>query len=120
MTPEVTSSPRVSPAENGDAAGTTAIDSPAPRARPIRRRKVAGVIRQWLATRELSGAELIRAQIMLALARELDDPAAPRYARPRVAAELRALLVELEADVDARPSRELDVRQLLQDAFRGS
>jgi hypothetical protein len=66
----------------------------------------------------LDGADEVRAQMALVLARELDDPTAPRYARAKVASELRAVLAELEHVGETPQSGDLDVRRLLEEAFR--
>jgi hypothetical protein len=90
------------------------------RSRPIRRRKVVGALRAWLAELELDGADQVRATMALVLAAELDDPTAPRYSRAKIASELRAVLAELEprelAFVDDHG--ELDVRALLAEVLR--
>ena len=57
--------------------------------------KVTEAVERWLAGCEVAGADVVRVELARVLARELDDPEAPRYAKPRVAAELRALLAEM-------------------------
>jgi hypothetical protein len=95
----------------------TAIEPARAKPRTIRRRKVSAAVREWLRGRDLAGLDLVRAQLALALAAEVDDPEAPRYARPRAAAELRALLAELEPPAAAPDEREL-ARRLLEDVLR--
>lgn len=86
-------------------------------ARQIVRGSVAGAVRAWLRGRELDGADLVRAGLALALAREVDDPASPRYARSKISSELRALLAELEGT--PAPAGELDVKRLLGEVVTG-
>jgi hypothetical protein len=88
------------------------------RRRRIRRGRVSGELRKWLAERELVGPDRVRAELALALAAEIDDPDAPRYARPRCAAELRLVLAELDGTAEEiRDHREL-ARELLTGVLR--
>ena len=76
---------------------------------------VVGAIRAWLEGLELEGVDTVRAQLALRLGNELDDPDAPRYARPRVVSELRAVLAEIEG----KPTTDRDgLRRLLAEVRR--
>ncbi len=65
----------------------------------------------------IAGVDVVRAELALLLARDLDDPKGPPYTRARTVAELRAVLDGLEhLDVPAAVS--LDVDALLREATR--
>jgi hypothetical protein len=84
------------------------------RSRAVRHRKVVGAARAWLA--ELpppTGADQVRAAMLLVLAGELDDPTAPRYSRAKIAGELRATLAELERFADQPVDAASEARRLL-------
>jgi hypothetical protein len=61
----------------------------------------------------LTGADQVRAAALLVLARELDDPNAPRYSRAKIAGELRATLTELEHATEEPVDAAAEARRLL-------
>jgi hypothetical protein len=89
-----------------------------PKRQRMRHGRVAGELRRWLSERELTGADLVRAQLALALADEVDDVDAPRYARPRCASELRLLLAELDGSATPLNDHQVLARELLADVLR--
>jgi hypothetical protein len=100
--------------EKGDSDVSASNRPAASKLRPMRDSSVAGAIEEWLDGVELEGADRVRARMAMRLALELDSDEAPAYARPRLAAELRAVVNEL-----APPATEFDgvehVRRLLRE-----
>ena len=78
----------------------------------IRQSAVGSAIESWLAERDLTGVDVVRAELALSLAAELDDPDAPHYAKARLSSELRTLIAEIEGIVQVDSYR-TDVRRLL-------
>lgn len=65
------------------------IQADASRSTGIRRSSVCGVVQDWLDERDLRGADVIRAQVALLVAAQLDADVPP-YVVPKLAAELRS------------------------------
>lgn len=63
------------------------------------------------------GVDVVRAELALSLAAELDDPDAPHYAKARLSSELRTVIAEIEGTAQVDGYRN-DVRRLLQDVMR--
>ncbi len=79
---------------------------------------MSGVVEQYLSGLVLTGADRIRARLLLQLASELDNPSAPSHAVPRVVSQLRALLNEIaqtSTTTNENGSGSLNVRALLAD-----
>ena len=70
------------------------------------------MVAEWLASLDLEGVDLVRAQLALALATEIDDDAAA-YAVARLTTELRSLLTELAKATVKDESGQRDVRRML-------
>jgi hypothetical protein len=90
------------------------IQADASRSTGIPGSTVSGVVQDWLRERDLRGADVIRAQVALLVAARLDaEP--PPYVVPKLTAELRSTIAELEGlpQVDGIA----DVRRLLRDVL---
>src|SRR5262245_9182825 len=93
---------------------STAMQPARSPSKPIRRRKVLGAALAWLHEMPpLTGSDQSRAAALLVLARELDDPNAPRYSRAKIATELRATLAELERGVEVPVDASAEANRLL-------
>jgi hypothetical protein len=107
-------SPSDSKKKTGDAVKSSEAKSDRGRSTDVSRSSVVGVVETWLAGLDLTPADAVRAATALVVARELDDPKAPRSVRPRVAGELRALLGEIGGTADKLGGNgAVDVRGLL-------
>ncbi len=73
---------------------------------------VRPVVEQWLATLDLAGVDLVRAELAVALATQIDDDAAA-YAVARLTTELRSLLTDLAKATVIDESGRRDVRAIL-------
>src|SRR5262249_2938591 len=95
-------------------AKSAAMQRTCAQSRPVRHRKVVGAARAWLAELPpLTGADQVRAAALLGLARELDDPNAPRYSRAKVRGELRATPTQLGRATEEPVEAEAEARRLL-------
>ena len=77
---------------------------------------VADVLRALLSADTLDLAVRAGSVTDSALAAEIDDPDAPRYARPRAAAELREVLLELD-DRESRDDPAAEAARLLRQVW---
>ena len=93
------------------------VDAVPPRSTRIRRSAICRAVESWLAERNLMGVDVVRAELALSLAAELDDPDAPHYAKARLSSELRTVIAEIEGTAQVDGYRN-DVRRLLQDVMR--
>ena len=66
-----------------------------PASRRTHRDAIGGALEEWL-PEVPGGTESVRAQLARRLAAQLDDPRTAAYIVPKLSAELRAVLTELE------------------------
>jgi hypothetical protein len=57
---------------------------------------VTAVVTAFLDQLDLEGADVVRAQLALLVAAELDSPDTPKHSIPRLTAQLRTLVIDLE------------------------
>ena len=87
----------------------------AARSTGIRRSSVCGVVQDWLDERDLRGADVIRAQVALLVAVQLDADV-PAYVVPKLSNELRQTIAEIEG-LSTLVDGQQDVRRLLRDVL---
>ena len=75
---------------------------------------VQAAVEDWLSERDLAGADVVRAQVALLVAAQLDADV-PAYVVPKLSNELRQTIAEIEGlpQVDGYA----DVRRLLRDVL---
>jgi hypothetical protein len=91
------------------------VQADAARSTGIRRSSVCGVVQDWLDERELHGADVIRAQVALLVAAQLDADVPP-YVVPKLSNELRQTIAEIEG-LTTQIDGHQDVRRLLRDVL---
>ena len=91
------------------------IQADASRSTRIRRSSLSGVVQDWLDERELRGADVIRAQVALLVAAQLDADV-PAYVVPKLSNELRQTIAEIEGLTTLVDGHQ-DVRRLLCDVL---
>ena len=91
------------------------IQADASRSTRIRRSSLSGVVQDWLDERELRGADVIRAQVALLVAAQLDADV-PAYVLPKLSNELRQTIAEIEG-LTTQVDGHQDVRRLLRDVL---